>query len=73
MERYSEAFDPDGPTLVDHNPIHRTDTDLGDRPQAPIEKRQERLKRKARKQTEHSSPGMIISPLYMYIEMVTGR
>jgi hypothetical protein len=29
---YSEAFDPDDPTLMDHYPTYDTNTDLGDRP-----------------------------------------
>ena len=45
-ESYSEAFDPDDPTLVDHYPTYNMETYLGDR--------EVRFKRTARKkQTEH--------------------
>ena len=34
-EQYSEAFDPDDPTLMDRYPTYDTDTDLGDGPSTP--------------------------------------
>lgn len=51
-ESYSEAFDPDDLTLLNRYPPYDTDSKLGDRPLMPIQQRQVRFKRKAkRKQT----------------------
>ena len=53
-ESYTEAFDPDDPTLIDCYPTYDTDTNLGVRPPTPTQQRRVRFKRKtSRKQTEH--------------------
>jgi len=52
-EFYSEAFDPDDPTLIDRYPRYDTDTHLGDRPPTPTQQREVRFTRKAsRKNSE---------------------
>jgi hypothetical protein len=43
---FSEAFDPDDPSLIDRHPEYDTDTHLGDRPPAPNQQRDERYKLK---------------------------
>ena len=37
---YSEAFDPDDPTLIDRYPEYDTDKHLGDRPSTPTQQRE---------------------------------
>lgn len=55
-ELYSEAFDPNDPTLMGRYPKYDTDIHLGDQPPTPIQQRQVRFKRKAsRNQTKHES------------------
>ena len=44
---YSEAFDPDDPTLMDRYPEYDTDKQLGDRPPTPTQQRDARYKLKA--------------------------
>jgi hypothetical protein len=36
---FSESFDPDDPALIDRYPDYTTETDLGDRPPTPTQKR----------------------------------
>jgi hypothetical protein len=33
---FSESFDPDDPSLIDHHPDYTADTDLGDRSPTPL-------------------------------------
>jgi hypothetical protein len=44
---YSDAFDPDDPTLIDRHPEYDTDKYLGDRPPTPTQQWDERYKLKA--------------------------
>jgi len=44
---FSEAFDPDDPSLIDRQPEYDTDTHLDDRPPTPTQQQDERYKLKA--------------------------
>ena len=52
---FSEAFDPDDPSLIDRNPEYDTDTHLGDRPPTPPQQRDERYKLKASRKKSNLS------------------
>ena len=52
---YSEAFDPDDPTLMDYYPRYGMEKHLGDRPPTPIQQREVPYKLKAGRKTEHTS------------------
>ena len=51
---YSEAFDPDDPSLIDRHPEYDTDKHFGDRPPTPTQ-REERYKLKASRKKSHLS------------------
>ena len=44
---FSESFDPDDPTLIDRFPNYTTETDLGERPPTPTQRRKKNSMRKA--------------------------
>ena len=52
---YSEAFDPNDPTLIDRNPEYDIDKHLGDRPPTPTQQRENRYRLKANRKKEYAS------------------
>ena len=52
---YSEAFDPDDPTLIDRYPEYDTDKHLGDRPPTPTQQREKRYMLKASRKKSNLS------------------
>ena len=52
---YSEAFDPDDPTLIDRQLEYDADKHLGDRPPTPTQQREIRYKLKASRKTSNLS------------------
>ena len=52
---YSEAFDPDDPTLIDRYPEYDTDNHLGDRPPTPTQQREKRYMLKASRKKSNLS------------------
>ena len=52
---FSEAFDPDDPSLIDRHPEYNTDTHLGDKPRTPTQQRDERYKLKASRKKSNLS------------------
>ena len=52
---FSEAFDPDDPSLIDRHPEYNTDTDLGDIPSTPTQQREDRYKLKASRKKSNLS------------------
>jgi hypothetical protein len=52
---YSQAFDPDDPTLIDRYPEYDTDKHLVDRPPTPTQQREDRYKQKASKKKSNLS------------------
>jgi hypothetical protein len=63
---FSEAFDPDDPSLIDRHTEYNTDTHLGDRPPTPTQQREERCKLKAsRKKSNMSIHGQLKDNLFL--------
>jgi hypothetical protein len=52
---FSESFDPDDPTLIDRLPDYTTETDLGERPPTPTQRREKNSMRKASKKKKIKS------------------
>ena len=52
---FSESFDPDDPTLIDRLPDYTTETDLGERPPTPTQRREKNSMRKASKKKKTMS------------------
>ena len=52
---YSQAFDPDDPTLIDRYTEYDTDKHLGDRPLTPTQQREDRYKLKASRKKSNLS------------------
>ena len=52
---YSEAFDPDDPTLIDRHPEYDTDKHHGDKPPTPTQQREDRYKLKASRKKSNLS------------------
>ena len=52
---FSEAFDPDDPSLIDRHTEYNTDTHLGDRPPTPTQQRDERCKLKTSRKKSNLS------------------
>jgi hypothetical protein len=52
---YSEAFDPDDPTLINRYPEYDIEKHLGDRPLTPTQQRENRYRLKANRKKEYAS------------------
>jgi hypothetical protein len=52
---YSDAFDPDDPTLIDRHPEYDTDRHFGDRPPTPTTQRGKRYSLKASRKKSNLS------------------
>jgi hypothetical protein len=52
---FSESFDPDDPTLIDRYPDYTTETDLGERPPTPTQRREKNSMRKTSKKKKTMS------------------
>ena len=52
---FSESFDPDDPMLIDRFPDYTTETDLGERPPTPTQRREKNSMRKASKKKKTMS------------------
>ena len=52
---YSEAFDPNDPTLMDRYSSYDMDKHLGDRPPIPIQQREIRYKLRVSRKTDKTS------------------
>jgi hypothetical protein len=50
---FSESFDPDDPTLIDRFPDYTTETDLGERPPTPTQRRGKKQHAKGKQEEEN--------------------
>jgi hypothetical protein len=50
---FSESFDPDDPTLIDRFPDYTTETDLGERPPTPTQRRGKQQHAKGKQEEEN--------------------